>query len=409
MATIAKATTGNVTRTLVMLLGAAVFLNYVDRGAIAIAAPKMKEELGLSATEFGMAVSAFFWIYAPVQFVIGWLCDRFSVYRMLALGVVVWAASTLLMGFAGGFLSLLVLRVMLGIGESIIFPGSSKVIARHVPPEQRGMANAWCAAGLSFGPAAGTLAGGIILANYGWRAIFIAFGLLTILWLFPWRRTVEALPTAASDDGTPTVPIGVLLRLPSLWAMGIGNAVSNFGFYFLLAFTPLYLVQQRGLSIEQMTLLTTLGYAVQGAAALALGAWSDRWTRSGRNEAAMRRALLSVGQIGTAASIVGIAMADSVTEIGLLLCAAGLASACLPTNLYAVAQMFAGPKSAGTWVGVQNGLGNVPGIVMPIITGLIIDWTGVYDNAFLLTAGVCAAAALWWGFGVPAIRRVIAD
>src|SRR5688500_8796373 len=90
-------------RALIILLGVAVFLNYVDRGAIAVAAPLMKGELGLTATQFGTAVSAFFWIYAPVQLVVGWLCDRFSVYRMMAWGVVVWAASTLLMGFIGGF------------------------------------------------------------------------------------------------------------------------------------------------------------------------------------------------------------------------------------------------------------------------------------------------------------------
>jgi MFS family permease len=408
MATIAKAAGGNATRALVMLLGAAVFLNYVDRGAIAIAAPKMKGELGLSATEFGTAVSAFFWIYAPVQFVVGWLCDRFSVYRMLALGVVIWAASTLMMGFVGGFLSLLVLRVVLGIGESIIFPGSSKVIARHVPADQRGMANAWCAVGLSLGPAAGTLAGGMILASYGWRAIFIAFGLVTLLWLLPWRRTVEPLPAVADDGGASTVPIGGLLRLWSLWAMGIGNAVSNFGFYFLLAFTPLYLVQQRGLSIEQMTFMTTLGYAVQGVAALAIGAWSDRWTRSGKNEGTIRRALLCLGQFGTAASILGIAMADSVGEVGLLLCVAGLASACLPTNLYAVAQMFAGPKAAGTWVGVQNGIGNISGIVGPIVSGILIDRYG-YDSAFYLAAAVAALGGIWWGFGVPRIAQVKLD
>lgn len=117
MATIATA--NGVTRALVILLGAAVFLNYVDRGAISIAAPVMKVELGLTAAQYGTAFSAFFWIYAPVQLVMGWLCDRFSVYRMVALGVIVWAASTLLMGFVGGFLSLAVLRVMLGIGESI--------------------------------------------------------------------------------------------------------------------------------------------------------------------------------------------------------------------------------------------------------------------------------------------------
>ncbi|MGH6706512.1 MAG: MFS transporter, partial [Sphingomicrobium sp.] len=160
MATIA--TRNGVTRALVILLGAAVFLNYVDRGAIAVAAPLMKGELDLSATEFGTAVSAFFWIYAPVQLVVGWLCDRFSVYRLMAWGVILWAASTLLMGIVGGFLSLLVLRVLLGVGESIVFPGSGKIIARHVPPEGRGLANAWCAAGIALGPAVGTLVGGMI-------------------------------------------------------------------------------------------------------------------------------------------------------------------------------------------------------------------------------------------------------
>ena len=79
-----------------LLLGAAVFLNYVDRGAIAVAAPLMKGELGLTATEFGTAVSAFFWVYVPVQFVVGWLCDRISVYRLMAWGVILWAASTLM-------------------------------------------------------------------------------------------------------------------------------------------------------------------------------------------------------------------------------------------------------------------------------------------------------------------------
>src|SRR6185295_7661570 len=165
MATVAA--TRRISTSLVFLLGAAVFLNYVDRGAIGIAAPKMKSELGLSEEAYGVAFSAFFWIYAPVQLFAGWLCDRFSVYRLMALGILLWAGSTLLMGFAGGFVSLLVLRVMLGVGESISFPGSSKIIARHVPPERRGMANAAVAAGIAIGPAVGTLAGGLILGAWG--------------------------------------------------------------------------------------------------------------------------------------------------------------------------------------------------------------------------------------------------
>ena len=406
MATIATAT--NVTRALVILLGAAMFLNYVDRGAIAIAAPVMKVELGLTAAQYGTAFSAFFWIYAPVQLVVGWLCDRFSVYRMVALGVIIWAASTLLMGFVGGFLSLAVLRVMLGVGESIIFPGSSKIIARHVPAEGRGLANAWCAAGLSLGPAAGTLAGGLILASFGWRAIFVGFGLVTLLWLLPWRRVVDALPKLADERAAQTVPVGKLLGEWSMWAMSIGHAASNFAFYFLLAFTPLYLVQQRGFSIGEMTLVTTLGFVFQGVTAFAIGVGTDRWTRSGRSEAAIRRGLLAFGQVATAASLVAITMADGVPMIGLLLCVAGIATACLPTNLYAVAQMFAGPRAAGTWVGIQNGIGNISGIIGPVIQGILIDQKS-YDAAFYLAAAVAAFGGFWWLIAVPRIRQVVTD
>ncbi|MEO7602221.1 MAG: MFS transporter [Sphingomicrobium sp.] len=406
MATIA--TTTNVTRALVMLLGAAVFLNYVDRGAIAVAAPLMKGELGLTATQFGTAVSAFFWIYAPVQLLVGWLCDRFSVYRLMAWGVVLWAASTLLMGFVGGFVSLLVLRVILGVGESVVFPASGKIIARHVPAEGRGLANAWCAAGIALGPAIGTLAGGMILASLGWRAIFIFFGLATLVWLVPWRRVVATLPTRHDDEDSATVPVGALLKCWSLWAMGIGHAAGNYAFYFLLAWLPLFLVQQRGLSIAEMTLLATLGYSVQAVAALSLGAISDRWTRSGRSEAAMRRWMLAIGQLLLAGCILGIGASEDTVTTGILLCLAGVATASLSMNLYSVAQMFAGPRAAGTWIGIQNALGNISGILGPVITGIIIDRSG-YGDAFALAAAVAAFGAIWWVVGIPTIAQVEID
>ena len=151
---------------LVLLLGAAVFLNYVDRGAIGSRGTADEGANSASARPISASpFSAFFWVYAPVQLIAGWLCDRFSVYRLMAAGILLWAGSTFLMGFAGGFTSLLILRIMLGLGESIVFPGCSKIIARHVPPERRGLANAAVATGLALGPALGTLAGGLILAS----------------------------------------------------------------------------------------------------------------------------------------------------------------------------------------------------------------------------------------------------
>ena len=405
MATITatKTTAGNA---LILLLGAAVFLNYVDRGAISIAAPLMKSDLGLSEEAYGLVFSAFFWIYAPVQLFAGWLCDRFSVYRLMAIGILLWAGSTLLMGFAGGFLSLLVLRVMLGIGESISFPGSSKIIARHIPPERRGVANSAVAAGIALGPAVGTLAGGLILGNWGWQAIFFVFGLVTLIWLLPWQQTIKSLPKTGFHDGGAKVPVGLLLTKWPLWSMSIVHALGNYCFYFLLAWLPLFLTKSRGFTIAEMTTLATLGYAVQGACALAYGQFSDWWTRSGRSEAACRRWMMVASQLLAAGAILGLAYAHSAVTIGILLCLAGAASAALSLNLYAVAQMFAGPRASGTWVGVQNAIGNLSGIIGPIITGIVVQRSG-YNAAFVLTAAVAALGAAWWAIGVPRIQQVI--
>ena len=406
MATIATAT--NVSRALVVLLGAAVFLNYVDRGAIGIAAPLMKTDLGLSDAAYGVVFSAFFWIYAPVQMFAGWLCDRLSVYRLMAAGILLWAVSTLLMGFAGGFTLLLVLRIMLGIGESISFPGSSKIIARHVPAEQRGMANAVVATGLALGPAVGTLVGGLILGSLGWQAIFIVFGIVTLVWLLPWQRLVRELPTTGYLDTGARVPLAELLTKWPLWSMSIVHALGNYCFYFLLAWLPLFLTKSRGFSIGEMTMLATLGYAVQGGCALGYGHFSDWWTRSGRSEALCRRWMMVASQALAAAAILGLAFAHSGLTIAILLCLAGAASASLSLNLYAVAQMFAGPRASGTWVGVQNAIGNLSGIFGPIITGIVVQRAG-YNSAFILTAAVAGIGAIWWAVAVPRIAQVKLD
>lgn len=395
---------------LVLLLGVAIFLNYVDRGALPVASPKLMGELRLSPEAYGLAVSAFYWIYAPVQLFAGWLCDRFSVYKLLAGGILLWAASTLLMGFVGGFASLFVLRVMLGIGESLAFPGSSKIIARHVPAERRGMANATVAAGLALGPAVGTLAGGLIVAQWGWRPMFFVFGAVTLLWLLPWQQTVRALPTSGHHDEGATVPLRALIGKWPLWSMSIVHLLGNYCFYFLLAWLPLYLTKSRGFTISEMAWLAALGYAVQGACALGYGHFSDWWTRSGRSEAVCRRWMMVASQLLAAGAILGLAFAHSALGIGILLCVAGAASASLSLNLYAVAQMFAGPRASGTWVGFQNAVGNLSGIFGPPITGILVqkDFSG-FGLACVVTAAVAAFGAIWWAVGVPRIEQVELD
>src|SRR5262249_51076429 len=129
---------------------------------------------------------AFFWTYTPAQILAGWLAEKINAYRTLALGVALWSLATIATGLATGFAAILVLRLLLGLGESAAFPCSSKLLAEHLPGHRLGAANGLIGVGLALGPAFGTFAGGLLMARWGWRPTFDVFGLISILWLIPW-------------------------------------------------------------------------------------------------------------------------------------------------------------------------------------------------------------------------------
>ena len=115
------------------------------------------------------------------------------------------------------------------------------------------------------------------------------------------------------------------------------------------------------------------------------------------------------GGVISAIGIVGLMSARSGESIALWLMMVGAGSATGGVNLYAVAQIFAGPRASGTFIGIQNATGNLSGIIMPVVTGAIIDATGVYDNGFLLTAAIAVIGGLWWLIGVPRIAEMTLD
>src|SRR6266481_2166601 len=184
-----------------LLLVLSVLINYIDRGNLSIAAPLLKDELGLSASRLGILFSAFFWTYTVMLFVCGWFIDRFDVNRVLALGFLLWSlATTAATGFVYGFTVLLAMRLLLGIGESVAFPCYSKILARHLPEHRRGFANGAIIAGMKCGPVVGTLGAGVLMANYGWRPVFIGIGLLSLVWLAAWMKWMPRT-TASAHSG----------------------------------------------------------------------------------------------------------------------------------------------------------------------------------------------------------------
>ena len=163
-------------RAVLTLMAFSVFLNYIDRGNLSIAAPLLKNELGLTATQLGILLSAFFWTYTAFQIPAGLLVDRFDVSWVLALGFAIWSGATAITGAMHAFASLLFVRLILGVGEAVAYPSYCKILARDYGETHRGLGNGAIAAGQTSGPAVGTLVGGILMARFGWRPFFIALG-----------------------------------------------------------------------------------------------------------------------------------------------------------------------------------------------------------------------------------------
>ena len=196
------------------LLWFSAFINYVDRGNLSIAAPLLKDELGLSASQLGILLSAFFWTYSSFQLIAGWAVDRFDVSIVMAVGFFIWSAATATTGLMHGFMALLVMRLVLGVGESVAYPSYSKILASHCPEERKGIANAVLASGLSLGPAFGIFVGGILIGKLGWREYFIMLGLASMLWLVPWWRW-KLKPIAANS--TAKLSYREILKQRSAW------------------------------------------------------------------------------------------------------------------------------------------------------------------------------------------------
>src|SRR5580693_5845348 len=178
----------------VVLLAISVFINYIDRGSLSIAAPSLKDELRLSPSQLGILLSSFFWTYAGFQILSGWLVDRFNVNWVLGAGFLIWSSATAATSSAHSFAVLLALRLLLGAGESVAFPSYSKILAKHCPEILRGRANAFISSGIASGPAFGIFFGGMLMARYGWRPFFIGLGFLSLLWLFPWTKWMPTGP-----------------------------------------------------------------------------------------------------------------------------------------------------------------------------------------------------------------------
>jgi MFS family permease len=395
-------------RNLSLLLAAAVFINFVDRGNLATAAPVLATELHLSATQIGILLSSFYWTYAVSQLGAGWLAERYPVQRVIAAGFALWCVATILTGFASTFAALLALRLILGLGESVAFPCSSKMLAENVSIDRRGRSNGAIAIGLALGPAFGTYVGGMILARYGWRMLFFSLGALSLLWLIPWltgpARTLPLRRVERTSDAAGPSFLDIIRKREAIGA-GLGHFCANYIFYFVLSWLPYYLVEVRGYSLTRMATIGGLTYVMHAVGAWCTGYVGDRWIERGESPHRVYATTLVASQISSAVCLVGVLLGGPVLlDVSLL--AVGFTFGLASPTLYAVGQLLAGPKAAGRWIGFQGAVGNLAGIAGPAITGFLVDRTGSFQSAFALAIGFSLLGVLAWTIVIPRITQV---
>jgi len=389
-----------------VLLFLSVFINYIDRGNLSIAAPMLKDELGLSASQLGILLSSFFWTYAGFQIVSGWLVDRLDVNWILAAGFVLWSVATAGTGLAHSFAILLGIRLVLGVGESVAYPSYSKIMARHFPEDQRGFANSVIAAGLACGPGFGMFMGGVLMARFGWRPFFAGLGLLSLLWVFPWFKWMPRNQPAVTIRVREVPAIAAFLRLRSAWGTCAGLFCANYLNYFLITWLPFYLVRERNFSMNKMARITGVAYLSAAIVTTACGWLSDRWIDAGATPTRVRKTFTGVGMTGAAIFLMACVVAPPDLSVVLLILTTvsfGVAA----SNMWAITQTLAGPQAAGRWTGLQNFVGNLAGPVAPALTGLVLDRTGQFFWPFAITSGVVLLGALSWIFVVGPVEPVV--
>jgi MFS family permease len=381
-----------------VLLTIVVGINYIDRGNLATAAPLIQNELRVSATQLGLLMSSFYWTYVLMHIPAGWLAERYGAHRVLAGGVTLWSIATALTSVAGTFGTLLALRLLLGVGESVYFPCNSKLIATEVDIRHRAMANGLIGFGIALGPAVGTYVGGELTAMIGWRPVFAVFGIVPLLWLVPWwrfwrTRSSAARTVSARVDCSPTLREIVCQR--ALWGASLGHLAVNYTTYFVLSWLPFYLVKVRGFSIAAMAGIVGFAYLLNAVGSLASGWGTDRLIRGGVSANLVYKVTMAITHAGSMIVIFGIFVAGPVAAIASL-CIYQLLNGILTPGVGAIGQTLAGPHAAGRWMGVQNMIGNLAGIAAPLITGIIVDTTGSFFAAFILAAGINILGLVGW-------------
>ena len=391
---------------LAALLFTGMIFCYAQRGALSVAAKDIMQELGLSKADMGVLLSAFFWSYSFMQMPAGWVVDRYGVKRSYALGYAFWSLASAATGLAKSLLTLNVLRMLLGLGQSVAFPASARAVANWFHDSERGTVTATYLTGVRLGQALVSLAAAAFLPIYGWKLFFLVIGVVSLLWLLPWYAFLNKWEAAAGRSATAGTggasgqsflrSLG-LLRNRTVFGIFLGFFAYDYAWFVYLTWLPGYLELERGFTKAEMGIYSSIPYIAMSIIIMLSGIASDWLIRRGYRETLVRKGFIIAGLVIGCLIVPAGLVEDKMTSVWLLtisLCGLGL---CSP-NTWTLTQAVCSKSIVGTVSGIQNFGGNVGGVIAPALTGYIAHATNSFALALSLTGVICVVGILSYLF-----------
>ncbi|KMS72019.1 MFS transporter [Prauserella rugosa] len=400
-----------------------IAINYLDRATISVALPDMQADLGFSEAVAGMVLAAFFWTYAGGQLPAGFLAGKLGPRKLVTLSALVFGLVTMLTGLAWGIVSLVVLRLLLGLGESPAYPAAAQVVSEWFPRRERSFASGTFNNGNPIGSTLCIPLVALLVTSLGWRPAFFVAGGIAVVYAAAWwlfyrspRESQRLSPgelahiesdqetRANAGDEPVAVPWGSLFRHRTVWAMMIGFFCVNFVAYFFITWFPTYLVNTYNLTLLKFGFIGM----IPGIASM-LGGWtgglvSDWLVRRGTDLTKARKICLVGGLLGTsviALAVVSPSVTTALVALSVSYFSSTFAAAsvwCLPADVAPTA------AHVGSLGGIQNAASNCAGIVSPVLIGVITGMTSSFAVPMLIAGCVAIIGALNYAFFLPRLR-----
>jgi ACS family hexuronate transporter-like MFS transporter len=411
---------------IVALLFCSCFINYIDRAAMGVAAPFIVKEFHFTPVMMGMIFAAFFFSFPVFNIVGGYLADSYGPKKTLVVAMIFWSIFACAPAIAWGFASFMVFRILFGIGEGPYGPAWNKMINNWFPATERARAKSRADCGFSLGVALSGPIVGLISLQWSWRVSFVVLTAMGFAWTLLWIRVAKDQPSQhpkvtpeelAIIQQTKTVSSSVLakrsvsfyMRQPVIIAVALAYFSYSYANFFFMTWFPSYLVMERHLSIKNMTIVSVIPWAVGVPGLLVGGFISDYLAKKFGNPILARRVVIAVGLMAAAITIGFTGLAGTVISAVALMSIGIFCLRIADCNFGVAVLDSVEPDRVGGVEGFVHAISNVPGIIAPSVTGILVQVTHQFTSAYLLAGGILILGSLGVALFAKPIREMVPE